>query len=197
MSDRQTLDYYSEEAATYAEFVGDAKEDPFLNRFIAAMPEGAAVLDFGCGHGWAAAQMRDAGLSVTGVDGSAGLAAEAKARYGIDVRVALFAELEEVAAFDGIWASFSLLHDSRAALPGHLRRLHRAARPGALLFLGLKAGEGEARDPLGRLYSYFTEAELRDELARAQWGEVTCETRRLAGLAGKKEDSLMLFARAL
>ncbi|MEM0923781.1 MAG: class I SAM-dependent methyltransferase [Pseudomonadota bacterium] len=197
MSDRQTLDYYSEEAATYAEFVGDAKDDPNLTRFIDAMPRGARVLDFGCGHGWASAQMQSAGLAVTAIDGSPGLAAEAKARYRLDVKVMLFSDFAEEAAYDGIWASFSLLHDSRAALPGHLARLRRAARANALLFLGLKAGEGEVRDHLGRMYSYFSEAELRGHLTTTGWGEITCETQRLPGLAGKEEDSLLIFARAI
>lgn len=39
------------------------------------------VLDLGCGHGWLADLLRQAGARVTGIDGSAALLAEAAARY--------------------------------------------------------------------------------------------------------------------
>lgn len=197
MSDPGTISYYSDAATTYAEFVGDETDNPWLGRFIEGLPAGAPVLDFGCGHGWAGAVLRDRGFQVTALDGSPGLAAEAKARYGLDVQVALFDELDAADAFDGIWASFSLLHDSREAMPGHLVRLRRAARADALLFLGLKEGEGRKRDHLGRLYTYFGEAELAGFLEEAGWGGITCERRNLPGLAGKKEPALHIFARAV
>ncbi|MFE3273573.1 class I SAM-dependent methyltransferase [Nocardia sp. NPDC059239] len=39
------------------------------------------VLDLGCGHGWLAEQMRQAGARVTGVDGSEALLAAARTQY--------------------------------------------------------------------------------------------------------------------
>lgn len=39
------------------------------------------VLDLGCGHGWLAQLLAQAGAKVTGIDGSAALLAEAAARY--------------------------------------------------------------------------------------------------------------------
>jgi len=39
------------------------------------------VLDLGCGHGWLADLLRQAGARVTGIDGSAALLAEAADRY--------------------------------------------------------------------------------------------------------------------
>ncbi|MEM7506238.1 MAG: methyltransferase domain-containing protein [Pseudomonadota bacterium] len=197
MSDPGTISYYSDEAQTYAEFVGDEADNAWLMRFIEGLPAGTPVLDFGCGHAWAAAVLRDRGFQVTATDGSPGLAVQAKARYDLDVQVALFDELDAVEAFDGIWASFSLLHDSREAMPLHLARLRRAARANALLFLGLKEGEGRQRDHLGRLYTYFGEAELREYLEAAGWGGISCERRNLPGLAGKKEPALHIFARAV
>ena len=195
--DRETLAFYSDKAADYAEFVGDSAHSAELTRFIEALPPGATALDFGCGHGWAAAQMLDAGLEVTAIDGSEGLAVEAQARYGIDVSVMTFDAFEAEAAFDGIWASFSLLHDTSAAMPGHLARFHRAARPGGVLYLGLKEGEGEARDTHGRRYTYFAEPEMRDALAANGWGEIEITRDAQPGMAGKVEPCLHIFARAL
>ncbi len=39
------------------------------------------VLDLGCGHGWLAEQMRQAGARVTGIDGSEALLTTARSRY--------------------------------------------------------------------------------------------------------------------
>ncbi|MEM0945351.1 MAG: class I SAM-dependent methyltransferase [Pseudomonadota bacterium] len=196
MSDGETLKFYSDGAADYAAFVGDGTTDPRLTAFIKRLSPGAAVLDFGCGHGWAAAVLTGLGYEVTATDGSAGFAAEAARRYGLTVRVETFDELSAEDAFDGLWVSFSLLHDSREALPDHLSRLRRAARPGATLYLGLKEGEGRHRDHLGRLYTYFSEDELRARLAEAGWADITCERTSEPGMAGKNETALHLFATA-
>lgn len=50
---------------------------------------------------------------------------------GITTRQARFDEITATAAYDGIWANFSLLHAPRAAFPGHLARLHRRCAPAA------------------------------------------------------------------
>ena len=59
-------------------------------------------------------------------------------------------EIDGEDLYDGIWANFSLLHAPRAAFPLHLMALKRAIKPGGLLHLGMKLGEGEGRDGLGR-----------------------------------------------
>jgi len=173
--DRETLDFYDGQAATYADYLATTARAPWLERFIAHLPEGAAVLDLGCGSGWAAARLREAGFDVVAMDASAGLAAEATARYGIEVTVAPFEALDVEGVHDAVWASFSLLHDSRAAMPGHLARIRRSLRPGGLLYLGLKEGTGEHRDGLGRLYTYFGAEEVSGLLAAAGFREVERE----------------------
>ncbi|MEM7237956.1 MAG: class I SAM-dependent methyltransferase [Pseudomonadota bacterium] len=194
MSDPETLAFYSAGAAEYAGFVGDGSDNQWLTSFMASLPRNAAVLDFGCGHAWASAVMIRAGLDVTAMDGSEGIAAEAKSRYGVDVTVATFDKLDADAAFDGLWVSFSLLHDSREAFPSHLKALRRAARPGVRLYLGLKEGEGSIRDALGRLYTYFKEAEVRSTLIEEGWEIVSLEQRVEKGLAGTDDAVLHIFA---
>lgn len=197
MSDPETLDFYSAGANDYAEFVGDGRENAYLSAFMDALPTGGAVLDFGCGHGWASAVMKQAGFKVTATDGSPGFVAEAKSRYGLDVTVMTFDQLDHVAIYDGLWVSFSLLHDSVHALPEHLQRLRRAAKPGALMYLGLKEGSGEERDSLGRFYSYFSEEEIRDGLGAAGWGKVRIARDLAKGMAGEMEASLHTTAVAV
>lgn len=167
MADRDTLSVYAREAARYAEVTEAAARDPSLLAFMEALPEGGHVLDLGCGPGHAAAAMAARGFTVDAVDASAEMVAEAKRIHGLDARVARFGDIAGEDVYDGVWASFSLLHAPKADMPGHLARLHRALKPGGRIAIGLKTGEGERRDSLGRFYAYYTLAEITGLLGDA------------------------------
>ncbi len=164
-ADSETIAAYEAHARAYAERTGRAPA-PGLAEFIAGLPEGARVLDLGCGPGDSAARLMAQGFSVDAVDATPAMVAEARAR-GIAARRATFDEIAGDALYDGIWANYSLLHAPRSAMPGHLARLHHALKPGGLFHIGLKLGEGEKRDALGRRYSYYTEAGLDRLLTEA------------------------------
>ena len=193
--DADTLDFYTREAAAYADYAAHEAGSAKLDRFAAMLPAGGAVLDLGCGSGWAADRLNRMGFRAAGFDGSLGLANEARRRYGIEVTVGRFEELDTEAAWDGVWASFSLLHDRRAAMPGHLRQIHRALRPGGVLYLGLKCGEGEGRDRLGRFYTYFGEDEIAGLLAGAGFRPVSCDVETSTGYEGEPARALHVLAR--
>jgi len=194
-ADAATLAFYTREAAAYADRAAVEADIPQLARFAAMLPAGGDVLDFGCGSGWAGGRLSELGFRATGFDGSEGLAAEAWRRYGLEVTVGPFDAFEAGAAFDGIWASFCLLHDSRPAMPGHLARLHRALRPGGAFYVGLKAGEGESRDRFGRCYTYFSEAEMRGLLSEAGFRGIETETEPTTGYSGEPATALHIFCR--
>ena len=196
MTDPRTIAVYDARADDYAAAFAQDRPDAALAAFIARLPPGGAVLDLGCGTGRAAAAMRDAGLAVEAWDASAGMAAHARREHGLTVRVAGFDALDAVAAFDGVWANFSLLHAPAAAFPGHLAAVRRALRPGGALHLGMKLGAGEARDRLGRAYAYYSEAALRDHLAAAGFTVGDARRGEEAGLAGTVEPWITLSATA-
>lgn len=175
-ADPATLAFYDRTAPDYADYAVREGRGPWLDAFAARLAPGAAILDLGSGPGWAAAAFRDLGFAVTAMDASPALAEEGRRRYGLPVRVARFDQLADIAAYDGVWASFSLLHARRAQMPANLARIARALRPGGILYLGLKEGTGEARDRLGRFYSYFTEPELRDMLGHAGFAVEAIDT---------------------
>lgn len=194
-ADTETLDYYSREAATYADTTAREADNPSMTRFVSMLPAGGDVLDFGSGPGWAAARFRDLGFSVRALDGSAGLAEEGRRRYGLEIEVCRFEEFNAEAAFDGIWASFSLLHDTRAAMSGHLARLHRAMRAGGAFYIGLKEGEGEKRDSLNRRYTYFGGDEMEDLLTAAGFRTEHVARDSAIGMDGVEAKCIHLFAR--
>ena len=192
--DRQTLDFYDREAAAYADYAAKEGASAPLERFAAMVPMGGRVLDFGCGSGWAGAALAEQGFEVRGYDGSAKLAEEARRRYGLEVDTGPFEAFDARAAYDGIWCSFCLLHDTRKAMGGHLGRLARALKQGGAFYLGLKEGEGEDRDSLGRHYTYFTEPELRGWM-EGFFSAIEVTREATAGFSGEQATALHIFAR--
>ncbi len=165
--DPETIAFYDREAATYAGWSERADLPKSFHDFAAALPAGAAVLDYGCGGGWAARALRDRGHAVTALDASAGLLAGLADEPGIAVIHGGFLDLPETARFDGVWASFSLQHAPRAEMPAILGRLAAALNPGGIVAIGLHEGAETLRDRLGRLYCHYTEAEITALLAGA------------------------------
>ncbi len=163
-SDPKTIAIYDDKAEDYAQILDAAGTDPELEKFVKRLPAGSAVLDLGCGPGNYANAMRAAGFAVTATDASATMVEMARQYAGIDVRQSFFEDLDETAAYDGIWANFSLLHAPKADFSGHMQRIAKALKPGGLFHIGMKTGEGEYRDSMGRFYSYYSANELRDSL---------------------------------
>lgn len=194
MSDAETLRVYRARAADYDRRMARDRPDPELTRFIAALPPGARVLDWGCGTGIHAEVLLQRGLDVDPVDASEAMIAIARDRRGLPARLASFDEPLQ-GPYQGAWVSFSLLHAPRADLPGHLRRLAAALEPGGVLFLGLKLGQGEARDALGRLYAYYSRDELIDHMRAAGFTPFDIEERTDTGLSGRAEPGILILAR--
>lgn len=197
MSDPETIRIYDDRASDYAALTEDHNAaDPALEAFVAALPPGGRVLDLGCGPGTSAARMARAGLAVVAVDASGEMVALAARHPGVTARQARFDEIDETAAYDGIWANFSLLHAPQAEFPGHLARLFRALKPGGIFHIALKLGTGEGRDSLGRFYSYYQEDSLEHLLQQAGFTITARSFGAGPGLSGKVEDWIAMRAHA-
>lgn len=197
MSDEETLQVYARRAADYAKMVSRDTPDHDLRSFMEGVPAGGRVLDLGCGPGNSAAMMQSAGLEAEAWDASPEMIDLARKVPGLSARVARFEDLDAVGAYDGIWANFSLLHAPRADMPENLDRITRALRADGLLHLGLKTGSGEVRDKLGRLYSYFSETEIRDLLTPRGFTIVSARHGAEAGLDGTVAPYMILKARLI
>ncbi|MEP2639308.1 class I SAM-dependent methyltransferase [Roseobacter sp.] len=167
MSDAETLRVYAQRAQDYADRFTSNTTPPLLRAFIADLPAGGHALDLGCGPGHAAAAMAGAGLRVTALDPVAEMVALASAHAGVDTQIAGFDDIAGTNIYDGIWANFSLLHAPRPDMPRHLAALVAALKPGGRFHIGLKTGTGSRRDPIGRLYTYYTDVELTQLLQNA------------------------------
>lgn len=194
--DRRTIDAYEANATAYAKRFRVIRLTPPLKAFIDALPSGARVLDLGCGPGDASAHLRAAGIQPDPVDASPAMVALANDRHGIGARLGTFDDVNAEAAYDGVWANFSLLHAPGADLPRHLAAIHRALKPGGLFHIAMKTGSGEVRDRLGRSYTYVGRHELAALLAEAGFTIIAAANGRERGLAGTLDPFVIFRARA-
>jgi SAM-dependent methyltransferase len=192
--DADTIAFYDHEAALYVARPQDT-ELARLGRFLDELAPGASILELGCGGGRDAEAMIRRGFGVTPTDGSAAMAAEAERRLGRPVRVMRFEDLDAEAAYDAVWANASLLHAPAEALASILAGVHRALKPGGRFLASFKAGDGPARDKLGRYYNFPSEAALRAAYAAAgPWASLDIEHDKGGGYDGVARDWLICLA---
>ena len=161
MADKETLDVYDAKAAEYdARFSGKGGPDTQLRAFLDRVPARSRLWDLGCGPGRSAGLMAAEGHDVLATDASSEMVAIAATRAGVTARQEVFDDISGEAAFDGIFANFSLLHAAPEDIPRHLAAIATALKPGGVFHMGMKLGEGMHRDSIGRRYTYVTEAEL-------------------------------------
>lgn len=156
---QKTLEYYNRNAREFAEGTSGVDFSGIQNRFLSHLPEGALILDFGCGSGRDTRYFLGKGFRVEAADGSEELCRLASVYTGIPVKQMLFQELEETEKYDGIWACASILHLRRDELPEVFMKICRALKKDGILYVSFKYGEfeGERND------RYFTD--LTEETA--------------------------------
>jgi HKD family nuclease len=160
-----TVNYYDTNAKLfYADTVGvDMSE--LHNRFLSQLPVGGLILDAGCGSGRDTKAFLNLGFRVNSFDASSELALFATELTGQHVAIRTFAQVDEVACYDGIWACASLLHLPEREISTAFHQLWRALKPGGLLYVSFKTGEGERTDTKGRQFTDATESRLQSWLA--------------------------------
>ncbi|MEM6479136.1 MAG: class I SAM-dependent methyltransferase [Pseudomonadota bacterium] len=193
MSDPETLEAYAGRVDQYLALV---KPEPAasLIAFADALPPGGKVLDLGCGPGHAARYLASRGFDTHAWDLSPEMIAAVGDAPSLKARVAGFDDLVSQDDYDGIFASFSLLHAPKSAMPRHMASIGAALKPGGIFHLGMKLGEGEERDSIGRFYAYYTRHELLGFLKEQGLHPVWEREGEEKGLAGKTDPFLLIRA---
>lgn len=194
--DAKTIAVYDARAADYARLNQGLQGYDGLVAFCSALPKSAKILDLGCGPGHYAGFMAAQGCQVDAVDASAEMVKLAATHSGVQARKATFDDISGRGIYDGIWASFSLLHAPRADFPRHLAALHRACKPNAVFIISMKLGTDTARDTIERFYTYYQEDELLTHLTTAGFKISHCEHGSSAGLDGTLADYIVVTAHA-
>ena len=151
-----TIEYYNQNAARFLEDTAGVEFTEIQNAFLNLLPEGALILDFGCGSGRDTLEFQRRGYQVDAMDGSEEMCRAAAELTGLAVRQMLFQELDEKDKYDGIWACSSILHLPKPELEGVLERMTAALKRSGILYASFKYGtfEGERN---GRYFTDFTE----------------------------------------
>lgn len=142
----QTLAHYDQNAQGFWEGTRDhdvsQNIDAMLQHIAATSP--LELLDFGCGPGRDLISFTALGHRVTGLEGSAQLAALARAHSGCEVLEQNFLNLDLPREhFDGVFANAVLFHIPSQALQRVLGALHSALKPGGVLFCSNPHGAGQ------------------------------------------------------
>jgi len=159
----ETIKYYDENAEKFLGDTVDANISEIAERFVARLPKGARILDWGCGSGRDSLAFLKAGFEVVPVDLSKEMAKAAERLTGLSVRNESFEELSDIEAFDGIWACSSLLHVRKASLPEVLDSACKALKTGGCLYVSFKYGDYEGLRN-GRHFTDLTEQSLASVL---------------------------------
>ena len=132
------------------------------------------LLDFGCGPGRDLMAFRRLGHHATGLEGSAQLAAMARAHSGCEVLEQNFLQLDLPGErFDGVFANAVLFHIPAQELPRILRQLHAALKPNGVLFSSNPRGDGQ-QGWSGDRYGVFHDWESwRAHMTAAGFSELT------------------------
>ncbi|NOD78145.1 MULTISPECIES: class I SAM-dependent methyltransferase [unclassified Ruegeria] len=195
MTDKRTIDAYTNRVAEYLNIPLPEAQLEARQAFVDAVVAGGYVLDLGSGPGSDSSFLMRQGLTVKALDATPAFVDHAL-QNGVDAYLGTFDDVTETAIYDGVYASFSLLHAPRADFPRHLKAIHSALKPKGQLFLGMKLGTGEHRDELDRYYTYYTEAEIEDALTQTGFTIDRSVKGMGTGLAGSYEGFILVFAHA-
>lgn len=95
MDSSTTLDYYNQNAQSFATGTVSVDFHETQDRFLKLLDKGSLVLDFGCGSGRDTKYFLEHGMHVEATDGSEELCRIASDYAGIPVKQMLFQELKE------------------------------------------------------------------------------------------------------
>jgi ubiquinone/menaquinone biosynthesis C-methylase UbiE len=193
--DDQTIEVYNAKADEYSK-IGGFTTNKHLKDFVELHNKNDKVLDLGCGHGSAAFYMLNSGLNCHAIDASAKMVELANQKFNIKAKVCTFDKLDWAKSFNGIYASFSLLHVDQIEFLKILRVIKRILLPDGKLGLGMKLGTGTKRDSIGRFYAYYTEDELIKHLEGIGLRLIRRYSGSSKGLAGDVEPWIFLIGQS-
>lgn len=154
-----SIDYYNKYASKVFEDTVNKDMSAFLEPFLASLEEGDTILDLGCGSGRDSLTFYNLGYDVTPMDAAEEMCHLAEIHTDIEVLWMDCREMMFDEAFDGIWASASLIHIPKKELPEIFEKLADALVSGGVLYLSMPQGSFEGFRG-ERYFSEFGEDEL-------------------------------------
>ena len=152
----KTIDYYNKHAEEFTASTFEVDMESLYQPFLAELPEGARILDVGCGSGRDTLAFKNKGYQLDAIDYSEELVKKATRLTGIPIKSKSFYEVDDYEAYDGIWACASLLHCERSRLAEVLEKMVQALKPNGVIYISFKYGDSD-RDKDGRKFTDLDE----------------------------------------
>ncbi|WP_180032078.1 bifunctional 2-polyprenyl-6-hydroxyphenol methylase/3-demethylubiquinol 3-O-methyltransferase UbiG [Acinetobacter sp. YH12245] len=152
----KTIDYYNKHAEEFTTSTFEVDMKSLYQPFLAELPEGAGILDVGCGSGRDTLAFKNKGYQVDAIDYSEELVKKATRLTGIPIKLKSFYEVDDYEAYDGIWACASLLHCERSRLAEVLKKMVQALKSNGVIYMSFKYGDSD-RDQDGRQFTDLDE----------------------------------------
>ncbi len=138
-----TETYYNQKADEFYHRTVSVDMAHLYKEFLPYIPVGGTILDAGCGSGRDAKFFQENGYKIVAMDSSIEMVKLSSQLIGKPTLHLSFEHLDMKDAFDGIWANASLLHLPASMLPQIFGRLCNALKPGGILLMSYKYGDGE------------------------------------------------------
>jgi SAM-dependent methyltransferase len=170
--DAATLRAYDSAAAAFAQDWHEQPAPADLHDIVRRFFRPGATADIGCGSGRDVAWLSADGFPTVGYDPSAGLLAQARARYPeFAFHSASLPTLAGIAdaSFVNVLCETVIMHLPREDVTASVRRLLAILAAGGTLYLSWRVTRGaDLRDGHGRLYGAFDADIVRVALGRAE-----------------------------
>jgi SAM-dependent methyltransferase len=182
-----SVEYYNIHAVDYFEETVGLDMHNALDEFIEELPEGASILDLGCGSGRDSLYLIEHGFDVTAMDASEEMCDLASIHIGQEVLRLSFSELDFQEVFDGIWACESLLHLPGNEIEDILDKIVTGMKPGGILFMSFGYGYYEGLRE-GLFFKDYRTKMLKELIGKFDDLEIT-EIKKYSDVRSDKENT--------
>ncbi len=140
---KQAVEVYEKICQQYAD---EFDEPSFqIDNFVDLLPKNGKVLDVGCGVGTDVGYLTSKNFKVEGIDLSGKMLEIAKNKHPDAIfRNADMRNLDyQENSFDGILASFSLIHIPKSDVPNTLKGFYKTLKTKGIIYIGIQEGKSE------------------------------------------------------
>ena len=162
----KTIDYYNNNADEYFNSVISADMTENYTRFLQYVPEGASIIDLGCGSGRDLKYFKDNGYEAEGLDASEKLCILAREYSGCPVLCTDFLNWKPDRKYDAFWANASLLHLTEKDIMTFFAEKTGYLAYKGIFYMSMKTDIPHDDDAKGRYFTPFTE-ELLEQILKA------------------------------
>lgn len=157
-----TIKYYNDNVDVYARQTMFCPLPHLYEPFGEFLPASSRILDAGCGVGRDTRHFIEEGHIVISFDASIEMVKKCREYPHAYCIQRSFEEVNFKEEFDGVWANASLVHLEKPDATKTISRLATALKPGGIMFISLKEGQGTKQEDDGRFFQYYTEVETKD-----------------------------------